>query len=210
MIGLVYKVVNKINNKCYIGQTTQSLKRRMYNHKYDALNNTDNSYFHNAIRKYGWESFKWIQIYKCNSLDDLFEKEQYFINKFNSLTPTGYNLTLGGSGRIGYKCSEETKKQMRGRVVSEQTRARLRVASIGRKHSEKTKEKISMSLQRHTVSDETRKKISKSIQGKSSKYNADILVKVRNLKEKGFTQKEISTLLNIPLPTIKNWYKKLV
>lgn len=45
---IIYKAVNKINNKCYIGQTIRKLERRKCEHLY----NRNNSYFHNAIKKY--------------------------------------------------------------------------------------------------------------------------------------------------------------
>ena len=54
---IVYKVTNLINNKIYIGKTVQTLKRRISQHKHDALKKDSQIKFHRAVRKYGLE---WI------------------------------------------------------------------------------------------------------------------------------------------------------
>lgn len=98
MFGIIYKVTNKVNLKIYIGQTTIGIKKRMRSHKSDAKLSKSNSYFHNAIRKYGWDSFSWEEIYTSFSMDDLNEKEIYFIELFQSqCTNNGYNIAKGGN-----------------------------------------------------------------------------------------------------------------
>ena len=51
MKGIIYKITNKVNNKSYIGQTRYSLEFRWRQHQHKK----DNTYFHNAIKKYGIE-----------------------------------------------------------------------------------------------------------------------------------------------------------
>ena len=48
------------------------------------------------------ENFKFEIIEEC-SIEELNEKEQYYIKYYNSLVPNGYNLTLGGSNSSGVK-----------------------------------------------------------------------------------------------------------
>ena len=60
--------------------------------------------------------------------------------------------------------SEKTKKILRERVYSEETRKRIGLAGMGRKHSEETKRK--MTGRRHT--EETKRKMSKSRKGKKT------------------------------------------
>ena len=45
-------------------------------------------------------------------------------------------------------CTERQRAKMLGRVVSEETREKLRIAGLGRKHSEATKRKISEAVRR--------------------------------------------------------------
>lgn len=54
-IFIVYIVKNNLNNKVYIGQTTESLEKRWFRHTHYQLKRDD--YFHNALRKYGPEHF---------------------------------------------------------------------------------------------------------------------------------------------------------
>lgn len=55
---MIYKVTCKITGKIYIGQTTQSLAQRKREHTSRSKKGS-NTYFHNAIRKYGKDSFIW-------------------------------------------------------------------------------------------------------------------------------------------------------
>lgn len=101
--GLIYLAKNLINNKVYIGQTINSLTRRKGSHLLAARMLKDNLYFHQAIRKYGEESFEW-KILKEINLETkeelrkaLNEAEIFFISLYDSKNPQkGYNLTSGG------------------------------------------------------------------------------------------------------------------
>ncbi len=54
---LIYKVVNKVDGKIYIGQTVGNLNRRKSEHLNDAKVGRYDSYFHNALRKHGKDNF---------------------------------------------------------------------------------------------------------------------------------------------------------
>ena len=56
---LIYKITNKINNKCYIGQTIKTAEERWEEHKRHAFGthqNDINKTLYQAIRKYGLEN----------------------------------------------------------------------------------------------------------------------------------------------------------
>lgn len=92
---LIYKITNKINKKIYIGQTTQGLQHRWKGHIISSRNKADNYAFHNAINKYGQENFT-LEVVEYCTQEELDEKEKYYITKYNSLVPNGYNIRLGG------------------------------------------------------------------------------------------------------------------
>lgn len=97
MVG-IYKITNNINNKVYIGQSSD-IHRRWTTHRAIAFNETDHSYnnpLYRAIRKYGLENFSFDILEEC-SVNELNEKEKYWIKYYNSFFE-GYNLTLGGDG----------------------------------------------------------------------------------------------------------------
>jgi len=60
---LIYKITNILNNKCYIGQTSYILERRINLHLKEVKYKT-NSPLYNSINKYGLENFKWEIILK--------------------------------------------------------------------------------------------------------------------------------------------------
>lgn len=91
---IIYKITNKINNKSYVGQTTQKISERWRKH---LKSTTKCTAMHNAIQKYGKESFTVEIVCTCISKEDLNEKESYYIKLFNTLSPHGYNLKEGGS-----------------------------------------------------------------------------------------------------------------
>lgn len=119
-MAYIYIIKNKINNKVYIGQTTRSLEWRFSHHKAQINCKNQCSALYSAFKKYGVENF-WIEGIEQGDFtaEELNEKEIYYIQKYNSVSPNGYNLQLGG------KCfgvSEETKKKMsekmKGRQIS--------------------------------------------------------------------------------------------
>lgn len=90
MIG-IYKFTNKINGKSYIGQSVD-IKRRYKEHK---TRKTENSMFHDAIKEYGFDNFDFSIIELCK-VEELDEKEIYYIKEYHTLIPNGYNISEGG------------------------------------------------------------------------------------------------------------------
>ena len=93
LYGIVYKVINKVNNNCYIGQTIKTLKERKRHHYKDAHISKGNVYFHNALKKYNEESFNWSILEHCDSKEELDEMEFHYIKQFDYiLTHDSYLL----------------------------------------------------------------------------------------------------------------------
>lgn len=96
MIG-IYKITNKVNGKIYIGQSI-NIEKRIHEHFWKASCEKDvsfNSILHIAIRKYGKEQFITEVLEEC-SVEELDDKEKYYIHYYNSITPNGYNILSGG------------------------------------------------------------------------------------------------------------------
>ena len=169
MYGIIYKAQNKINGKCYIGQTTKTLEERKLQHL------KKGSYFHNALKKYSMKNFEWSIIEKCK--DDLDLAEQWYIRKFDTYK-NGYNMTFGGE-----TFSEETKRKISIALTGvnnpakrPDVRKKISISKIGKKNPAKRKEvrqKISLSTtgKKHWnwgkhLSEETKRKISLKHNGK--------------------------------------------
>lgn len=109
---IIYKVTNKSNGKIYIGQTTLTLSERRASHERESKNKYRKTvYFHNALLKYGFDSFEWCEIDSAETQEELDEKEIYWISYYNSTNKEkGYNLKSGGLG--GGKNSKETLERI--------------------------------------------------------------------------------------------------
>jgi len=117
----IYKIINKVNNKIYVGQTVSHVLnakryrpyghiRRFKSHVSEAFSSKKNQchYLNNAIRKYGTSNFE-VELIECCPLEISNEKEIYYIEKYNSLFPNGYNLKNGGNV---FTHSDESKKRL--------------------------------------------------------------------------------------------------
>lgn len=108
--GYIYKIVNNVNGKIYIGQTRQTLKERWKGHKYDvAHGDLWRSYIHSSMRKYGIDNFHIEEIVKIKNVNEndliteLNELEKYYIKCYKTTdTKFGYNITSGGDNNSPY------------------------------------------------------------------------------------------------------------
>lgn len=109
---IIYKVTNKLNGKIYIGQTINTLEFRKDQHFRDTrCMKKKTTYFHNAIKKYGAENFVFEEIDSANNLEELNQKERYWIKFYSSNNKEfGYNLDSGGKN--GGEKSIETKRKI--------------------------------------------------------------------------------------------------
>jgi group I intron endonuclease len=150
MQGRVYLVTNTLNGKQYVGQTITKHSRKGHGHA-----------LADAYKKYGHKSFTYEAV--CSNIDNhstLDFMEQFWINVMGSLAPNGYNLESGGrryktvshKPQLGIPHTKETKAKMSegqkrylagidvhfntGRVVSDETKAKMSAARTGRKQSD--------------------------------------------------------------------------
>lgn len=105
-IYTIYRATNTINNKVYIGFTSQPPENRIYQHKNDSKRG--DTYFYYAIRKYGWDAFIWDILYQSTEMEYTKDvMEEFFITENNSFinfeNSNGYNMSLGGDGIPGLK-----------------------------------------------------------------------------------------------------------
>lgn len=115
---IIYKSTNNITGKVYIGQTTQTLEKRVNNHIKESKTNK-NRPFMSAINKYGKDNFIFEIIDSATDLDELNDKEIYWINYYNSVSPNGYNITGGGQGKKMMVTNELSKRISKGLKNSE-------------------------------------------------------------------------------------------
>lgn len=140
----VYKVVNKVSGKVYIGCTTQGYETRFKEHVRMA-NWRPAGYFHSALRKYGVDSFDLSLMGVYNDLTTMMTAEKQRILEHKSLAPNGYNMTTGGDGGFEYcdEVREKISKASKWRIVSEETKAKMSKAMTGRVATESSRANMS-------------------------------------------------------------------
>lgn len=207
---LVYKVTNRINGKVYIGQTIGDLEMRKSKHLYNVVNDS-NFPFHNAIRKYGEDNFDWVVLEECDSIEELNESEEYWIEKLSTISPNGYNLQTGGNNSMHH---EETKRKIRenhadfrgekhpmfGKNHTEETIKKMSRVKKGRTFSEETRKKMSEVKKGKKRTEETRRKISKAMQGENNpcaKLTEADIIEIREKRGVGMLLREIAESKNI-------------
>lgn len=97
-MSYIYKIINDINNKIYIGKTNLSIEERFKEHCRDSKKIAkQNRPLYAAMSKYGIEHFSIETIEEC-STQLASEREQYWIAYYKGYED-GYNATRGGDGK---------------------------------------------------------------------------------------------------------------
>jgi group I intron endonuclease len=95
-LAYIYKIVNDINDKVYIGKTRSSLKERFRQHRQDHQKaRCWERPLYRAMRKYGFEHFR-IELIEETDFPE--EREIFWIDYYDAYY-SGYNGTKGGDGK---------------------------------------------------------------------------------------------------------------
>lgn len=128
MISGIYKILNKLDNKCYIG-SSQNIKRRIKDHMaYLGVNKHCCTHLQNAYNKHGKYAFDFVIIEYC-SIDKLTEREQYWIDSLDRKLL--YNTRVIAESNRGYKFSEEAKLKLKGRLSVSYKRKGIPMVHVG-------------------------------------------------------------------------------
>lgn len=134
-ISGIYRIINKNNNKVYIGSAV-SVYNRLSSHKGLLKQNKHfNAHLQSAYNKYGIESFIFEIIEEIDDVtqDKLIERENNWIQYYKAYKPEfGYNKRIDAYTNLGRKYTDEQKK-------------RLSISHLGIRQTEETKRKISIS-----------------------------------------------------------------
>ena len=161
------------SNKQYIGIAKNGLHHRFSVHVAEAKSGSMTA-LHKSIRKYGADAFT-KEILVVSDYEYIRDLEIKAIEAFKTMSPNGYNLTIGGDGTNGYSHTDCTKQKISDlakiRMADPERRKHLSELNTGKKQSAETKEKIRLtSLGRRPMlgkkqSDEAKRKISEALMG---------------------------------------------
>ncbi|MBV4427145.1 GIY-YIG nuclease family protein [Clostridium tyrobutyricum] len=181
-ISGIYKITNLVNNKVYIGQSTD-IKQRLCTHKSELKGGYHANYhLQRAWNQYGQSNFKFEILRECE--EKLLDKmEVQWIRYYNSTNGNfGYNSDTGGhkNKHLSKEHKKKLSKSHKGKIVSNETKIKISMHSKGKKKTQEMREKLrQVNLGKHH-SEATKKKLSKSHKGKT--FSVEYKQKVQNMK----------------------------
>jgi group I intron endonuclease len=106
----IYQITNLVNNKFYIGSST-NLYKRFHGHKSKLINkNHPNIKLQNSINKYGINNFKFEVLAICPK-EYIIKLEQFFLD---SLKPT-YNISPTAENNLG--CKHKRRSNIKEEII---------------------------------------------------------------------------------------------
>jgi group I intron endonuclease len=195
----IYRIINLVNEKCYIGSAVNLSDRKSQHFSGLKKNRHGNKHLQSSFTKYGEENFIFDIIEFCEK-EKLIEKEQFWINSYKAKGEILYNICPIAGNMLGYKFTEEQKKKLseshkgqvswnkgkklnlsdeQRKVMSDRMKERTPY-NKGQHHSEEHRQKLSKAWEtRNPPSEETKAKIGIGNKGKIvSKETREKLSKV--------------------------------
>ena len=113
-MAYIYKIINNINQKIYIGKTSSTIEKRFKEHCNDSKKERcEKRPLYDAMNKYGIENFT---VEEVENDEIASEREIYWINKLRTYIGfndcNGYNATLGGDSKRIYDYQIIAKKYL--------------------------------------------------------------------------------------------------
>lgn len=161
----VYKILNTVTGKIYVGSAAVSFKTRWVIHRADLRGGRHfNCYLQRSWNKHGEKAFKFI-VLDCCLPEQCLEREQQWLDKLQPYTKgKGYNLSkVAGSAMQGRNHSPESCKKMslsqKGNKGQVKATAAAAIANRGKKRSEAFCKNLSEKLTGREFSEEHKEKI---------------------------------------------------
>jgi len=131
----VYAIWCQCTDKFYVGVTSQkNVYTRIRQHK------KGKQFIDKQIKEIGWEgNFDWWVVEEDVPSNQISEREQHWVELFNSVHPNGYNKTCGGISKL--TVSDDTRKKIRQNALARDISGEKN-PHYGKKHTEEAKEKI--------------------------------------------------------------------
>lgn len=194
-MAAIYKITNLVNNKIYIGQTINSIDKRFKQHLSQVNCANICSALYSAFTKYGKENFIIESIVSGEySREELNELEIFYIKKFDSLSPNGYNLQSGGNSfMVVESVKKQTSEKLKGREITWKAKVSegLKKIWLNKEYREK------QILQRHKKRGRYREGIQKPL-----RINLNVEL-INKMYANGDTVYKIAKYFNVSFYTIK-------
>jgi group I intron endonuclease len=150
-MGVIYLWTNKNTGKHYVGQTINPEQRKK-NHICEAFTRGSDYYFHRSLRKHGLDAFEYKILEEDILPENLNDRENHYIDHYNSIWPTGYNQCRANAldATAIAKMVESKKKRWELTPEDEKQilREHLRKIATGKKQTPKQKKAVAEANQK--------------------------------------------------------------
>lgn len=209
MKNIIYKIVNDVNEKIYIGSAVKK-SLRINQHMHHLKKGTHHNLpLQSFVNKYGIDKIHFIVIEKNIPIDKLINREQYYIDFYKDYNIL-FNIRMKAesmlgtkrteeqiermkAGRMansgyntGWKHTEEAKKKIseahKGKIISKKQKSDHSLRMKGRKHTDEAKVKISKARKGIVFSDDHKLNLSISAKGNTNWKNVNYDNPERNKK----------------------------
>lgn len=191
----IYRITHIPTGRFYIG-------KRIYSGK-DWRNDPymgSGTIIKNLLKAHPLIEFRKEVLCFCRDAEQLLKAEEAAVGTQYQDNPLCVNLCAGGAGVVGRVISEETRAKIgaakKGQTHSEEAKAKMSKALKGRTHSEEARAKLSEALKGRTYSEETREKMSEGQKGKilSEETKAKISVAIKGKTKPPFSEEHRANL----------------
>jgi group I intron endonuclease len=167
MAKCIYKIINVINNKFYVGSAVNFEKRKARHLWRLRRGDHANKYLQAAWAKYGEQAFVFAVVQEVADSEDLLAAENVWLYEH---VGKDYCYNLGTDATAPTRGWSAEKNPMWGKTFShtEDAKSRIRAASKARVQSEEEKAKRRQTMRGHSVSTSTRAKISATLSGEGN------------------------------------------
>lgn len=205
----IYEIYNTVNKKRYIGQSAR-LRTRILKH-FNQLRHDihQNKHLQSSWNKYGEDKFSYRILEYCK-IDDLDERENYYISLYNSnKNEFGYNYRIENTSNRGLKWSEEQREKMytyinkedsyhKNHTIPSWVMERAWEASRNRVWTDEDRKKHSEIMKGKKVKDTTKMKIAQTGEGNGChKLTEKEVIEIIELLKTGNSQMSIAKIYNV-------------
>ena len=180
----IYIIKNDINDKVYIGQTTQGSEERFKQHL-KLLKSSEKQLIHKAIKKYGKEHFYFEVLETDLAINELDKREEYWIRYYDSVN-CGYNLCYGGNQ--SRKPMNQILIDNKDEIIEKYNNSNVSIRTLSKKYGV-SHHSISNLLKKNNIDVKSRNK-------KSLNLTEHEKIKIAEMYKEGYITKDIAFELN--------------
>jgi group I intron endonuclease len=184
----IYKIVNRVNGRYYVGSSKDIFGLRWPQHQFELNRRTHhNSHLTHAWHLYGKDNFEIVVVEEVPQ-DQLYVVEQKYLDVCAANPEQAYNANYAPDGGCpSAESIERIRRKLKGRVFSDEHRRKIGLAMRGRPYSTETRAKIGRASATRTHSPDVRDRIANSLRGQKRSEETKLKMSVSGVGKHNHT-----------------------